>query len=114
MTCGIGCLPRPNTSCGFYYSRRSRTRAERVYDWTFNRLENWYFRPPPVRTFYASQAKAKQHKYKRYGQYLSFDDKVINRSHSSDEDFLIKTQKRIKEIALLSNNTRGKITPMRV
>ena len=99
--------------------RGPKTRAEKIADWIvlpFTRFENWYFRPPPVRTFYASQAKAKQHKYKRYGQFL--DDMSIEcynkRPHNSDEDFLIKRQKQIEEIALLSNNTRGKITPMRV
>ena len=118
MVCAVWCLPRPKT-CGYFYSWESKTRAERAYAWTFNRLENWYFRPPPVRKFYASQAKAKQHKYKRYWQYLFFDDMAIefynNRPHNNaDEDFLIKTKKRIEEIALLSNDTRGKITPMRV
>ena len=106
-------------------SRRPKTRAERVYDWIAlpfiwlcQRFENWYFQPPPVRKFYASQAKVKQHKYERYGQCLLLNDTNSEFSNirplSAEEEFLIKRQKQIEEIALMSTNPRGKITPMRV
>lgn len=99
------------------YECRRKTRGEKIcswiaqpYTWSSERFENWYFRPPPVRKFYASQAKAKRHKYKRYVQYQF----PSNRTHSPDEDFLIKRRKQIEDIPMTSNDPRRKLRLMRM
>ena len=108
--------------CGYYTPRR-KTRTEKIQDWiavpfrpfgwairwSSQRMLSWYFQPPPVRKFYASQAKANRHKNRRlYGQCPFPSAHKI-----AEEELSIKRQQQIEEIVLPSNN-RKRMPPMRV